>query len=389
MTARVYFLSKACAIAVAFHKLGQDPAGAWGLVEDAARKATPGASCLELLYVSEADYRHAMRGLPAPEIANAIQHRRKTHGQRFDGESNSLVQEAIWGCINRTGDDEIGRKARAKLVALHAKLIHVRMRGDQDADEWLEDLMFEEAELLVELESVSLRPKGAAKDSKEERDTRRRFVQELGALSAARSHDKKFYWPHVEIQRTYAVTPATAELQRMSRREGEGETGVKWRDVLLMPLHEREAKRIEKLGFHPKPVLATPGELLAARYLLTKAQFDVELGEKLAAPDFRDAVQESRIAMASLREAARQCTRSDAKLNAILARQIEVELRQFPIWSKRTPAGEPASTLAATLADAASLVNLVAAMQLEKKDLRAAAENQAVAEALAKVLEEP
>jgi hypothetical protein len=92
--------------------------------------------------------------------------------------------------------------------------------------------------------------------------------------------------------------------------------------------------------------------------------------------------------MASLREAARMRTRSDKSLNAILVRQIAVELPGLADWMNRPGASPSSSTLASTLEASIAFLKLLAAMFLARKDRSSAAEAKMIATRLGKMLEE-
>lgn len=362
MTARVYFKPKGCQSALAFEELGHTDNGAWGLVKDAAWMTTPGASAVELLYTSEAQYRHAMRRLPEFEIAPAIQRRRTTFWEDFDEHFLSLLQDALWLCINSTGDDERGFALRTRLVTIHAKLIHANQYGRHSA-EWMAALVDEEVDLVTELESKSLRPVTSRGHLKEECTSRRHFVAEMASL-AGRAHPDR--WPSRTVERVYAVQPVTPSLLEASRDDDGHQTGFEWQDRLLVALHDSEAEHHAKMGREVKPVLAMRGQLTGFRHELTPAQLDVELEEQLANPDFSEWIQSGRISALSLLEAARLCTTSQREFNALIARRCESELRQFPRWSKQ-PRPPAHTRLAAGLDEAIHLANLLAAVERAKR----------------------
>src|SRR5512140_762877 len=112
MTTRIYFKPRGGTVPRSFNRLGETAKGMWGLVEDGDWIATGGGG-LELLYLSEPAYRHAMRRLPPAKVALTVEHRRKTFWQPLPSDAVGLVQEAIWACIDRTNEDSRGFRLRA------------------------------------------------------------------------------------------------------------------------------------------------------------------------------------------------------------------------------------------------------------------------------------
>jgi hypothetical protein len=384
MTARVCYRPAGKNVAIAFEELGHDGGGAWGIVDDAAWIATPGAVVLELLYVSRAEYEHAMRRLPPAEVALAIQHRRKTFWRRFDQEALGLVQRAIRDAINRAGDDGAGLRLRGRLLGVHARFVDLDRLRESDVAGRIHVLIQGDATLVAELDSPSMKAIARQDVDGKERALRRQMAKSLSAFLRGEGGDAHPFWPHVGVERVYAQSPGhPAERTRLFGEDG---PRVRWHDRMLSVLPEGQAEELRRASRQLKPVYGSRGELLAANYLLTPAQLDVEIGERIAAPSFTERLQSTRIAQASKREAARMLCDDDAKLAALLAQQVGEEVRQLGAWGQQ-PRG-PAEGKQA-LANAVSLASLLAGLLVQRKLIADAAELRALGEALKKAAEEP
>jgi hypothetical protein len=386
MSARIWYWAAGKAMSLAFAELGHDASGAWGIVDDAAWLATPGAGALELLYVSKAEYDHAMRRLPPTEVAIAIQHRRKTFATEATEEATGLLQNAIWAAIGATDDSEAGMRMRKRLLAVHARFIDYEILRHEEPAERLEQLIRDDGELFGNLASPSMKAAAGQDMDGKERALRRRFAEQLSAFRRPEAQDPDLLWPYFEAERVYAVTSATGARPRCSREDG---PCPRWRDATLMALHERDAQSMRAAGDKLDLVYATKGELIAADYLLTAAQLDVEISERIAAPDLVNRLQIDRVAQATARLATRMLSKDRPKLAAVLAAQVEEETRGLGIWGRREGQVRGVAPAKEAVRDAASLANLMAGMLARGKSLRLAAQQKAMAKALASIAKGP
>jgi hypothetical protein len=113
MSARVVFRA-AAAIAPAppFDELARAPEGVWGVVDDHRWMAQTAPDGLELLYLSPAEYAHAVRGLSPDEVARAVAHRRRIFAADVPGQALGLVEQRVRGCLAALPSDQVGARTR-------------------------------------------------------------------------------------------------------------------------------------------------------------------------------------------------------------------------------------------------------------------------------------
>jgi hypothetical protein len=363
MTTRIYFKPRGGIAPPSFERLGETGKGMWGLVADGDWIAT-GGGALELLYLSEAAYRHAMRRLPPDEIARAVEHRRQSFWKPLPSDAMGWIQEAMWACMERTGEDDRGFRLRAGLLTLHAKLIDLDRLSGQSAEEHLHWLFREDCELIDDLGCRFLQKVYPVDADGTERAFRRRFLEEIVRLQKQREmrpEDRLL----MSLHRGYAVKPVTPELLRMAK---ESEMPCRrWRDMLLMGLTEHDVAEVG--AAHVRLIYARAANLLETAGM-TAAQIDVEIDDRLAGPDLYPYFMASRIGTASLREAARLLSRKHQEVHRLLTHQVEAELQGLARFRKPPPA-KP--TLDETLGELLAQTDLLAAFLLRRDPQESAA----------------
>jgi len=381
MTDRVCYRPAGENVAVALAELGHDAGGAWGLVDDVAWAASPNPGALELLYLSRADYEHAVRRLPPAEVARAIRHRRETFSAKFVERASGHLQEAIWAALDRTDQSEAGTHLRARLLAVHARFIDIEsLRHERPADR-LAQLVHDDRELYGNLDSPSLQAAAREDTDGKERELRRRFAEELSVFLPPAQREA--FWPYFEAERVYAIRPAF----RCSRDDG---PCPRWRDAVVMALGEREAVEQRATGHALDLVYGAKGELIEADYLLTEAQLDIEIEERVKSPDPVRRLQIDRFAVASAREATRTLSVGQRKLVAVLAGQTKEELRGLGTWGRRPGLVKSPAAAKEAVGAAASLAHLAAVLLMRRKELLwLSAKQKAMAKALAEIAKEP
>ena len=367
MTARVYWMPKEHHLAVPFQRLGETEEGLWGLVEDGAWIAAPDAAALELLYLNKAEYRHATRRLQPSQVALAIEHRRKTFWETLASYAPGYIQEAIWRCIDRADDDARGLRLRAKLLTLHAKFVDVNRLAGQPLDDQLFSLYALDCELLADLGCRSLQQVYAVDKDGKERDFRRRFLEDPLSLPSGAKRAPRVQL-HLPIRRGFAVRPITEGLRFKAKLAGE--PCSRWRNMLLVGLTDEDLEELS--SYRARLLYARSTEIFyGAVEELTQAQLDIELEERLAAPDLYHHFMSSRICTASAREGLRLLTRENKEVNRVLSRQIEEELRGLGAFRKPPPA-KP--TLDEMLTELLALIDLRVAIVLRREGMAWAAD---------------
>ena len=378
MAARVYFKPNGCIVTMPFERLGETGKGTWGLVEDGGWIARPDAAALELLYFSEAEYRHAMRRLPSEEIGRAVELRRKVFWKNLHARHVGFVQEAMWRCIDRTDDDERGLRLRRQLLNLHAKLVDVDRVGGS-VEEQMENLYDTDSEIIDDLGCPSLRKAYPVDPDGKERAFRTRFLEQMIHLRwrrEMRAEDRTL----MDIYRGYAVRPITSFLTGTIKIGGQPAT--RWHDAVLMGLTDRD---VEDMPTYSKQlVFARATEILNVEEL-TPAQFDVEVNDRLAALDLYPYFMAVRICAASTREALRLKTKAHKEFHELLAKQVEDELRGLALFRK-PPVAKP--TVDELVAELAAMIDLLVGLLLHHHGLSWVMATKTLGRDVHKLLEE-
>jgi hypothetical protein len=378
MTTRIYFKPRGGIAPPSFERLGETGNGMWGLVADGDWIAT-GGGALELLYLGEAAYRHAMRRLPPEEVALAVEHRRETFWQPLPSQAMALVQEAMWACMDRTGEDERGFRLRAGLLTLHAKLACVDTFREDSTDEQLDWLFGEDCELILDLDCPYLQKVYPVDTDGKERAFRRQFLEEIIRLRKKRElrpQDR----PRKAIYRGYAVKPVTDEILLMARRSTV--SCQRWRDMMLMGLTDGGVAKVGPA--HARLIYARSEDVVDTEGM-TLAQIDVDISDRLVGPDLYPFFLSRRIGTASIREAARLLSPEHTEAHRLLTRQVEAELHGLARFRKAPPA-KP--TLDEVVAELLAQIDLLAALLLREQDPRESAAIKSVGRDVRKLLED-
>ena len=193
MSERVVFRPVGVDGAIPFAELGHAPAGAWGLVDDQAWLAAPddGADALELLFLTRADYLHAVRELSPGDVAQVVDYRRTTFAVQVPSIALGLVELRVRECIGSLDESDVGTRLRGDLLTALASFTTVPRFAGTAIPKLLDDLREGDARIIAELESPSLRAAGDLDPSGDERATRRRFATDVGQLAARRGRPEK------------------------------------------------------------------------------------------------------------------------------------------------------------------------------------------------------
>ena len=386
MTARVVFHAAAVASALPVDEIARAPDGAWGLVDDQRWLAQPGPDGLELLYLSPADYAHAVRGLPPDEVARVVAHRRRTFAADVPGQALGQVEQRVRGCLCALANDLLGARLREDLLTALASFTTVPRFSDAKLLVLIDYLREGDAEIIAELESPSLHAAGDLDPGGAERAVRRRFASDLGAVGASRGRPELVgVLPYFDVERAYLLTPVTPALEE--RAHVFHDPTLSWRGGLVMPLPERNLADLEALGHRGVVIFPAPGQLAGAMVGLTPAQLEVELSERLLSPGFAPYLQALRLQQATLRAGARLIAGADAALDEVLTAQLREEAAQLGGWLAVGTTPPPPTRAAENLADAIDAARFLAALSHRRARAGIAGRLEALGRALSHVAE--
>ncbi len=335
MTPRVAFVPSTRTQPLRLHELGLTPEGHWGLIDDDVWLGAQAAHEVELLYLSHPDYLHAVRHLDAGQIGEAVLRRRRVFSAALPSQALGEVALAVSRCISAIPVGASTGDVVPDLLAALASFTTMPRLAHTSPLVLIDYLRDGEAEVIAQIESPSMcaaQPAGGGLDPDgSEREIRRRFATELGAIAAERdrSADVRFL-PYVDVSRTYYVEPANPEVKK--RAHFLGDPVRDWGQGMLLPLPERVAADVKVLGHRLTVVFPAAGPFLGALQECTGPQLDVELHERLSAPGLAAHLDQQRLEQAVLRSAALLVAGADAELGPILRAQTELEASALPGW---------------------------------------------------------
>jgi hypothetical protein len=175
------------------------------------------------------------------------------------------------------------------------------------------------------------------------------------------------------VERVYLLTPATPELERRADRLQD--PTMAWRGGLIMPVPERQIGDLQARGYSATVIFPAAGPFLGALADLTRAQLEVELAERAAAPGFAGHVAALRLEQATLRAAVHLIVGADPRCGRVLMEQTREEAERLGEWSSSGAAsgGDPAALareLSGTLGDARLLAALCRSARADDVALR-------------------
>lgn len=296
--------------------LGRGPIGTWGMVEGSHWLGAGGKDDpIELLYLSPAEYHHAVRRLPSEEIEPVVQRRRLTFAHQVSSLALGLVERQLRDCFALFRESE--RDACAELVQSLAAWTAVP-RFSSIASTALLNLVLEgDARIIAELDSPSLQAAGDLDPTGEERASRRRFATETGALLARRGDpDAGRALPYFDVERVYLIQPVPEDLESTAHAFHDPVARVG--DGLLLPLAERNAVMLTAEGYQMSAAFPTRGQFVGLASTLTAAQLAIELEERQRAAGFVPYLAALRVQQTTLRTAAQRLAREDDELARVL-----------------------------------------------------------------------
>ncbi len=165
--------------------------------------------------------------------------------------------------------------------------------------------------------------------------SRRRFAIDVGRLLATRGDpDAARGLPYADVERVYLVSPAPPELEASAHAMHE--PVAHFRNGLAIPFSERQAGELGALG-EVRVLFPTSGQFLSAMSNLTPAQLEVELADRLDAPQFGPYVAALRVQQATLRTAVYLLAGTDQELAPFWRHSCEKRPPRWgPGWPRRT-----------------------------------------------------
>jgi hypothetical protein len=389
MTDRVVFRPADAAVPVPFTELGRTQAGAWGLVDDQAwLEAGERGNPLELLYVSAADYQHAIRGLASEELPAVVARRRTDFSAKVPTFALGLVEMQLREVFPLLGGSPVDTQTSADLISALATFTVVPSFLGLTARKLLNYVREGDAQIMAELGSPSLQECGDLDPTGEERAVRRRFAIEVGNLLATRGDpDAPRGLPYADVERVYLVTPATPDLE--AGAHALHEPFAHFRGGLAVPFSERRAGELGETG-EVRVLFPTSAHLLLALSNLTPAQLDVELADRLSAPQFGPYLSALRVQQATLRAAAYLITGTDQELAAVLGRHTREEAASLGPWLARADrAPPPGATARGYLEDALTTARLLMGLFRVRGQLELTGPLEPLTQAMSAILRTP
>jgi hypothetical protein len=336
-------------------ELGRSPSGTWGLVEDQDWLNAKAGEALELLYFSEAEYQHAVRGLKPDERTIAVEHRRRQFASTIPSTALGLVGQSVHECLCLM--PQAPESMRWDLLTAVASFT-VLPRFARTAPMKLLDYLCEgDAAIVAELESASLRAAGNFEGAGAECEIRRRFGAVLGKMARPASSGGL---PYHNVVRVYLVVPRDMSLERQLRLMGY--PTARWRDGSLLPLSERDAGGLESCGQRASVVFPAVGGFMESLSDLSPAQRDQEFADRIIDPRFPAHVNGLRLTQATLRIAAHLLAGVQSELVAVLGQQVREEVAGLQAWLQMgqtaAPQSDGPSNLEETIARATLLASL-------------------------------
>jgi hypothetical protein len=386
VSTRVVFLRAGAVSAVPLGELGRIAAGAWGLVDDRTWLAAGLLDEIELLYLSQAEYLHAVRGLAPDKIGEAVLHRRRAFSPDVPAQALGEVAQRASACLRQGAEGAPADGARVDLLTALATFTTVPRLARAAPLVLLDYLREGDAEIMAELESPSLRAAGEFDRSGVERETRRSFIVELGQIAARRGQPSKAQTlPYFDVERTYFVVPADPAIER---RAGMLNDPMRpWRDGIVVSIPERIALDVQERGHTLKVLFPAPGPFARALVSCTPAQLDVELGERMTAPGFAAYLNARRLHQATLRAAVHLIAGAAAEIAPVLERQTREEAARLGTWLA-PDMSQAAIPMAEALVAVIDTATLLAALCRHHDRLAIAAKVEALAHALSYVAQE-
>jgi hypothetical protein len=340
MTARVVFCPADAAVPIPFTELGRSQAGAWGVVDDQVWLAAgERGNLLELLYLSEADYQHVTRGLPFDEVPAVVARRVTDFSAKVPAFALGLVEMQLREVFPLLGGSPPDTQTSADLISALATFTALPSFCGLAARKLLHYLREGDAQIMAELGSPSLLAFGDLDPTGEERAVRRRFAIEVGNLLATRGDpDAARGLPYADVERVYLVSPAPPDLE--AGAHALHEPFAHFRGGLAAPFSERRAGELRAMG-EVRVLFPTSAQLLWALSNLTPAQLDVELADRLSAPQFGPYLADLRVQQATLRAAVYLITGTDQELATVLAEQLREEAASLGRWLARADRAPP------------------------------------------------
>jgi hypothetical protein len=382
---RVAFLPAGARSPVPFAELGSSAAGAWGVVSDEPWLALTGEDPLELLYLSHAEYAHAIRRLSATDLPAAIAHRRGRYASDLPVHAMGSLEQAIRAGVPLAPTHAGGSRIRADLLTALASFTVVPRFAHTSPLDLLDYLREGDAELSAELESLVYEAPGEFDRNGSERKAREHFAMDLGALAAKHGRpEKALALPYFDVERVYFVFPGRADLE--ARARANREPMRKWRGGLILPLPERAATELAEGNQELLALFPAPGPFMSALAELTPAQLEIEFADRMRAPGFAAYLDSRRIGQALLRTAACLMVGPASDLDTALTAQTQEESIRLSGWLR--PPAASAGTLETALAAAIALAALLATLCRRRRRDDVARKLGALAHALSQVIAE-
>lgn len=389
MSERVVFRPSGTESAIPFTTLGQVPGGAWGIVDDQAWFGASGGDSLELLFLTRADYLHAVRGLSAQDLGPLVENRRRTFASQIPGIALGVVELFVrqWIGALGTGDSDAG--VRGDLLTALASFTTVPRFADTAVPTLLDHLREGDARIIVELDSPSLRAAGDLDPNGDERATRRRFATDIGTAIArpGQPEARSRVLPHVDIERAYLLTPVPADIEEAAHSFHD--PAMHFRGGLIVPIPEREIPQLVHDGHEATVVFPTRGQLSGALAGMTDAEIGREVNERLRVPGFGAYLRALRLQQATLRTAAWLIAGGDVGILGLLAEQVREETSKLGSWLAFGAPSPNAGSVAATSTAALDAATFLVALCRLRGELTRAGGLEALARALSQIAAKP
>jgi hypothetical protein len=330
---RVAFIPAEYGQTVPLHPLGEDVEGRWGLLDDAAWMAPETVSGIELLSLSHAEFLHAVRGLGREEVGQVVAHRRRLFSSVLPAQALGEVAALLARCVSLLPAWSGAAALTMDLLTALASFTIVPRLASTPSQTLIDYLREGDSEILAELASPSMRAAGVL-DARDEPEVRRRFALELGQIAAKHGQaGKDRVLPHVDVVRTYFITPIDRKAEQQARFLGN--PARPWRDGILLPLPERMARQVKLRGHATEVIFPALGPFVGALQECTPAQLEVELGERLTRPELPAYLDERRVQQAALRVAVQLLAGADSELGPLLHAQVQRETASLQGWLSR------------------------------------------------------